>query len=250
MTSRMFLGRCFFGRASLLGYLLLALLATSSCQRSCGDFWQDTKSAKRHMGRGLATLVGKRVESRQVSSKDEFKGVVEEEYIPFADADLYQGIMRGEELALLQINADTAIPQSRMSPGEACSGLPGIDGFISPRGEQVRIFRPIHFETDDYVVRGEENWEQIRQMAAYLKAHNETYVFIEGHCDERGPAAYNLALGTRRSNAIRNHLIKEGVDLDRLLTVSYGKERPSSLSHDAAAWKENRRAQFKTYSKS
>ncbi len=67
---------------------------------------------------------------------------------------------------------------------------------------------------------------------------------IEGHCDERGTAEYNLALGERRAVAARAYLVSLGIAADRLRTVSYGKEFPFDPGHDERAWAKNRRAHF------
>ncbi len=67
---------------------------------------------------------------------------------------------------------------------------------------------------------------------------------IEGHCDERGSAEYNLALGDRRARAVRDYLVSLGVDPAALSTISYGEERPFAQGHDEAAWAQNRRAHF------
>ena len=86
-------------------------------------------------------------------------------------------------------------------------------------------------------------------MATYLKRHKNTYIFIEGHCDERASEAYNLSLGTRRANYIRNVLIKYGVNPQQIYTASYGKERPEELGHGQKVWAKNRRVAFKIYNK-
>lgn len=82
-----------------------------------------------------------------------------------------------------------------------------------------------------------------------MRSHPNTYVFVEGHCDERGPEAYNLSLGAKRGNAVRNLLINEGVDPDHIFTISYGKERPLVFEHHEEAWAQNRRAEFKVYNR-
>lgn len=70
---------------------------------------------------------------------------------------------------------------------------------------------------------------------------------MEGHCDERGPEAYNLALGSRRAHAVRNMLLQQGVHPDQVFTISYGKERPLVMEHHDEGWAQNRRAEFKIY---
>ncbi len=78
--------------------------------------------------------------------------------------------------------------------------------------------------------------------AQWLKKHSTVQVLIEGHCDERGTAAYNLALGDRRANAAKEYLISLGIDGSRLRTVSYGKERPFCTESNESCWQKNRRA--------
>ncbi|MGE5196373.1 MAG: OmpA family protein, partial [Anaerolineae bacterium] len=89
----------------------------------------------------------------------------------------------------------------------------------------------------------------IDKIASYLKEHKDTFIFVLGHCDERGPEAYNLALGSRRANTIRSLLVQKGVDLNQIHTISYGKERPIDAGHTPEAWQKNRRAEFKVYQK-
>jgi peptidoglycan-associated lipoprotein len=85
--------------------------------------------------------------------------------------------------------------------------------------------------------------------ADLLKKYPSWVVSIEGHCDERGTAEYNLALGERRALAAKGYLVSLGVAADRLRTVSYGKEFPFDPGHDEAAFAKNRRAHFMVTSK-
>jgi peptidoglycan-associated lipoprotein len=80
--------------------------------------------------------------------------------------------------------------------------------------------------------------------ADLLKRNATWAVTIEGHCDERGTAEYNLALGERRAVAARSYLVSLGISADRLKTVSYGKEFPFDPGHDESAFGKNRRAHF------
>jgi peptidoglycan-associated lipoprotein len=80
--------------------------------------------------------------------------------------------------------------------------------------------------------------------AKWLRAHPTIIVRVEGHADERGTAAYNLALGERRAAAVREYLSSLGVDPVAIQTVSYGKERPFVTGHDEADWAQNRRGHF------
>ena len=83
----------------------------------------------------------------------------------------------------------------------------------------------------------EANAEVLRQFSSWV-------VTIEGHCDERGTAEYNLGLGERRALATRRYLVELGVDAERVRTVSYGKEFPFDPEHNDRAWSANRRAHF------
>lgn len=231
-----------------ISLLLLGPLLTG-CMRSRGEVWEDTKTGTRYVGKAFKSMGGKHGESRELRSPEYFVGPIEEDFIPLCDSDLYRQICLGDADALRSINADTAIPQPREMPGEVGSSLPSISAFKDPSGELAAVFQRLHFETDDYVIRGAENLRTCRQIADYLQRNPGLYVFIEGHCDERGPAAYNLSLGSRRANAVRNQLIKEGASVDRLFTISYGKERPLVQAHTSEAWQQNRRAQFKVHRK-
>lgn len=80
--------------------------------------------------------------------------------------------------------------------------------------------------------------------AQVLRKYSTWVVTIEGHCDERGTAEYNLALGDRRAQAVKNYMVSLGISADRFRTVSYGNEFPFAPGHDESAWSQNRRAHF------
>jgi len=84
----------------------------------------------------------------------------------------------------------------------------------------------------------------LQANADVLKKYMSWQITIEGHCDERGTAEYNLALGERRAVAARTYLLSLGIAADRIKTVSYGKEFPFDPGHDESAWSKNRRAHF------
>ncbi|HXV76251.1 MAG TPA: peptidoglycan-associated lipoprotein Pal [Candidatus Polarisedimenticolaceae bacterium] len=83
--------------------------------------------------------------------------------------------------------------------------------------------------------------EILRENANWLKANPKWNVAIEGHCDERGTIEYNLALGQRRANTVRDYLTSLGVPASRIRSVSYGEERPADPGHTEASWAKNRR---------
>ena len=84
--------------------------------------------------------------------------------------------------------------------------------------------------------------ELLQAQAAWLKQYNKTSITIEGHCDERGTREYNLALGERRAQAVKNYLNGLGVGISSMSTISYGKERPAVVGSHDAAWSQNRRS--------
>ena len=103
--------------------------------------------------------------------------------------------------------------------------------------------KPLFFELDSAEVNA-AGQAVLDADAAVLKKYPSWTVTIEGHCDERGTAEYNLALGERRAVAARTYLVSVGIPADRLRTVSYGKEFPFDPGHDEAAFAKNRRAHF------
>ncbi len=103
--------------------------------------------------------------------------------------------------------------------------------------------KPLFFDYDSADVSA-EGQKVLTANADLLKKYPTWIVTIEGHCDERGTAEYNLALGERRAAAARTYLISLGISAERLRTVSYGKEFPFDPGHDEAAWAKNRRDHF------
>ena len=103
--------------------------------------------------------------------------------------------------------------------------------------------KDVFFDFDRSAVRDDQK-AALTEDVAWLKGHTKAKVTVEGHCDERGTAEYNLALGERRAKAVKDYLIAAGIPADLVSTISYGKERPFVLGHDESAWKWNRRGHF------
>jgi peptidoglycan-associated lipoprotein len=103
--------------------------------------------------------------------------------------------------------------------------------------------KPVYFELDSSDLSA-ANQKALDENAGLMKRYSTWTVTIEGHCDERGTAEYNLALGERRAMAARAYLVSLGIAADRLRTVSYGKEFPFDPGHDEGAFSKNRRAHF------
>jgi peptidoglycan-associated lipoprotein len=122
--------------------------------------------------------------------------------------------------------------------------LPPVESFTN-MVENTTIFEAdtVHFAFDSSVVKKDDQ-PKAANVAEYLKGHADNKVRIKGHCDERGTAGYNQALGERRALALRQELIGLGVDPIRIDTISYGFEKPVDPGHNETAWAKNRRGEF------
>jgi peptidoglycan-associated lipoprotein len=105
---------------------------------------------------------------------------------------------------------------------------------------RVNVGDTVHFEYDRYAVRGEDR-DLLQRQAAWLQKYPQVRVTVEGHCDERGTREYNLALGARRANAVKEYLVSLGISSARVDTISYGKERPICTESNESCWSQNRR---------
>ena len=105
------------------------------------------------------------------------------------------------------------------------------------------VLKTVYFEFDKSDLT-DETRALLRANADWLKQNARYSYVVEGHCDERGTIEYNLALGQRRAQAVRDYMASLGVDASRARTVSYGEERPADYGHTEAAWAKNRRAEF------
>jgi len=198
------------------------------------------------MGKGINSLWGVNGDSRAVNNPDDFYAIqngdgyvpVGQDFIPLEDQS---------GMSQMPI-AEMAVPQPKETPGDPGSSIPGIEAFRDPSTDSklAPIFRNVQFDYNSHLVKG-ASADVVHRVADYMKGHNNIYVFVEGHCDERGPEAFNLSLGARRANSIRSMLVAEGVNPDHIFTISYGKERPLVMDHHEEAWAQNRRAEFKVY---
>jgi peptidoglycan-associated lipoprotein len=105
------------------------------------------------------------------------------------------------------------------------------------------VFADIFFDYDKANLR-EDARLTLEGNARSLVQHPEVKVLLEGHCDERGTVEYNLALGDRRAQSVKDFLVEFGVDARRVTTISYGEERPFAQGHDESAWSQCRRVHF------
>jgi len=127
-------------------------------------------------------------------------------------------------------------PASQPAPAPVTSSI--IPG--SAEDFRVNVGDTVHFAVNQYNVEDSDKAVLGRQ-AAWLAKYPSVRVTIEGHADERGTREYNLALGARRANSVKEYLVSQGVSTGRVETISYGKERPICTDSNEACWAQNRR---------
>lgn len=118
------------------------------------------------------------------------------------------------------------------------------DRLLREQERLAGILKDVLFDFDSYAVSSTE-LPKIEGVSSFMKQERSTRIVVEGHCDERGTVDYNLALGQKRAEAVKDYLVKLGVESNRLRTISYGKEMPLENAKTEAAWAQNRRAHFK-----
>ena len=135
--------------------------------------------------------------------------------------------------------AACAAPNYLSGSGSASSSAAG--GSASTKYLVENVGDRIFFATDQSILDASARGALLRQ-AEWLNQNGGVNLTIEGHADERGTREYNLALGARRANAVRDFLISQGVNASRVKTISFGKERPVSLCSEESCWSKNRRS--------
>ncbi|MCI5634276.1 MAG: peptidoglycan-associated lipoprotein Pal [Alphaproteobacteria bacterium] len=130
-----------------------------------------------------------------------------------------------------------------------CSTFGADGGLFSGADCESRLARDFVENTTDTVffafdssALSAEAQSALDTQVAWLKKHDDVNVIVQGHCDDRGTREYNMALGERRANAVKQYLVSQGIEESRISTISYGKERPAVLGNNEAAWAQNRRA--------
>src|SRR5437868_15534546 len=132
----------------------------------------------------------------------------------------------------------------------ACANNPmqganaGLAGSAAPGSQQdfvVNVGDRVFFESDSTELTMQSRGTLDKQ-AQWLQQYGNYTFTIEGHADERGTREYNIALGARRAQAVRDYLAAQGIQPNRMRTVSYGKERPVAVCNDISCWSQNRRA--------
>lgn len=137
-------------------------------------------------------------------------------------------------------------PAGQVKSSGPTVGVPNAGGTVLEKDLQAvqAELKTIYFGYDKYNL-SEEAQSDLQYNAEILQKAPDVKVVVEGHCDERGTAEYNLALGERRAKTTADYLISLGVSPDRVKTVSYGSELPVATGHNEEAWSQNRRAYFR-----
>lgn len=138
------------------------------------------------------------------------------------------------------------VDSTPLAPGVDASGVGSepmsFDATGSDSGK-IAGLSSVNFDYDKSGLNGEAR-RKIQGNADWMKKNPAVKVQIEGHCDARGSIEYNIALGERRANAVKNYMVSLGIGADRLSTISYGKEKPLVQGDDDAAYAKNRRGNF------
>src|SRR5215831_3845714 len=136
--------------------------------------------------------------------------------------------------------AGLALAACASNPNTAAVGT----GAAAPGSQQdfvVNVGDRVFFETDSTELTSQAR-ATLDKQAQWLQMYNRYAFTVEGHADERGTREYNIALGARRAQAVRDYLASRGIDANRMRTISYGKERPVAVCDDISCWSQNRRA--------
>src|SRR5579885_3004578 len=147
-----------------------------------------------------------------------------------------------------EVGAVTAEGSTKVTPSDSTTYTITASG---PGGSAEATWRDLfnqevkdaYFDYDKSDLRPDAR-SALNQTADFLKKYPEAKVTVEGHCDERGSTEYNLGLGDRRANAVKQYLVSLGISADRINTVSYGKEKPFCTESNETCWQQNRRGHF------
>ncbi len=182
------------------------------------------------------------------------KKVVQTQAVSTTEPEVRKAEVRKAEVRKAEVQkADVQKAEVQKAPDRATekAGQPGrpedyrLWAEAAAREAAARAFlkEHIHFAFNSALLSDEAR-QILNGKAEYLRTNPGIAVTMEGHCDDRGTDAYNMALGDRRAESVKTFLVGLGIGTNRLSTVSYGKERPIAKGHDEASWAKNRRVQF------
>jgi peptidoglycan-associated lipoprotein len=133
---------------------------------------------------------------------------------------------------------------SKIADPNGSTPLPSADDFYGLPADRAQFAgNTVYFDFDKSAIKSDQK-PNVAVVADYLKSKPDTKLAIEGHCDERGTEEYNRALGERRALSVREMLLNLGISSERVITRSFGEDKPADTEHNDAAWSKNRRAEF------
>jgi peptidoglycan-associated lipoprotein len=151
-------------------------------------------------------------------------------------------IIRATRLAVVLVASLAVSACANKSAEDAQANAAGQATPGSQQDFVVNVGDRVFFDTDSTDLTAQSR-ATLDKQAQWLTNYNQYNQFtIEGHADERGTREYNIALGARRAQAVRDYLISRGIAANRMHTISYGKERPVAVCNDISCWSQNRRA--------
>jgi peptidoglycan-associated lipoprotein len=148
-------------------------------------------------------------------------------------------IIRAAKFAAVIVAAVAIAGCTKQADQDSAMGSAATPG--SQQDFVVNVGDRVFFDTDSSELTGQAR-ATLDKQAQWLNNYNRYAFTIEGHADERGTREYNIALGARRAETVREYLISRGIPASRIRTISYGKERPVALCNDISCWSQNRRA--------
>ena len=147
--------------------------------------------------------------------------------------------LRSVRFATVLLGALAIAGCAKQTPDQTAMGGAAVPG--SQQEFIVNVGDRVFFESDSSELTPQAR-DTLDKQAQWLQIYNQYTFTIEGHADERGTREYNIALGARRAQTVRDYLASRGVHPQRMRTISYGKERPVAVCNDISCWSQNRRA--------
>jgi len=152
------------------------------------------------------------------------------------------GLMLTASCAKKVVKPEAAVSKAAAVEQKAPAPTPAVDSAALAAREKF-MKQDVNFAFDSAVLDATAQ-AILKDKAGWLKSNTDAATTIEGHCDERGTVAYNIALGERRAEAAKAFLVNLGIPAAKMTTISYGKEKPLDPGHNEQAWAKNRRAHF------
>jgi len=229
--------------SSLLIFILLALLVLGL---GCGRRWSVTGSSfpKEPQAGSAPKVSEKRAEEISSSAGPLVAEKEDDEISQRADELRSEADRLAQEADNLRLErgkgeaAPSALEGDSKEQEATRRGSASSGNFIA-----TKDLSDILFDYDQYLLT-EEAQRILQKNAEWLRSRPRARILIEGHCDERGTVEYNLALGERRAQSVKDYLSNLGISSDRISTISYGKEKPFVAGHSEESWAQNRRAHF------